>query len=222
MRRVAFLLTACVVVAAAVLLPVLADEKKAAPAKYTYIGGTSYSGSGGGTSHGLAAGVVVCEQASLRPIAWFGAAKPSGEKSQFLYLLIFKTPAGSDVSSGFSSSVSGRGSSTDGVEGTMTVELVKKKVEVAYKFPTDPKSHAVLKQSLSVGGREVKEGDPRVFVVDLTGEKVTYTPVKVELPKDAPDVSQEKSEEWGAVVQRAVEQLKKDSPELKKLLDVKQ
>ena len=102
--------------------------------------------------------------------------------------------------------------------GTLAVEMIEKKIEVAYEFPVDPKTHAVLKQSLTIGGREVKEGDPRVFVVDLTGEKVTYTPVKVDLPKDAPDVSREKGDEWGEAIQRAVDQLKKDSPELKSLL----
>jgi hypothetical protein len=187
--------------------------------QYFYLTGTAVRGSGDDTSHGLAAGVLVCEQKLLRPIALFGAAKPSAGKSQFLFLLIFKTAPDFDARSAFGSSVSGRGSSQDGVEGTMAVELAKKKVEVAYKFPTDPKSHAVLKQSLTVGGQEIKEGDPRVFVVDLTGDKVTYTAVKVELPKDVPDVSQEKNEEWGAAVQRAIDQLKKDSAELKKLLD---
>jgi hypothetical protein len=187
--------------------------------KYFYLSGAAVSGRAGDTSYGLAGGVLVCEQKPLRPIAWFGAAKPSDGKSKFLYLLIFKTHAGFDGSRDFGTSMSGGGSSGEGVEGTMAVELAKKKVEVAFKFPTDPKTHAVLKQSLTVGGQAVKEGDPRVFVVDLTGEKVTFTPVKVELPKDAPDVSQEKNEEWGAEVQRVIEQLKKDSPELKKILD---
>jgi hypothetical protein len=214
MSRMAFLLSACVVVGVSA-----GDEKPAM--KYSYLTGTSVSGGGGGKSHGLAGGVLVCEQKSLRPLAWFGAAKPDDGKSQFLYLLLFKTPADFDGTKNFGFSVTGRGSSRDGVEGTMTVELQKKKVEVAYKFPTDPKTHAVLKQTLSVGGREVKEGDPRVFVVDLTGEKVKYTPVKVELPKDAPDVSRERSEELGSLIQRAIEQLQKDSPELKKHLEAK-
>jgi hypothetical protein len=221
MRRVAILQIVCVVVIVTTVLTVQADDKPVPTKKFTYMSGSKASGGGDGTSHGLAADVLVCEQKPLRPIAWFGAFKPSDGKSQYLYILIFNTPADFDGSNHLVVSVNASSSSDTGAKGSMAVEMTKKKFEVTYKFPTDPKTHAVLKQSLTVGGQEVKEGDPRVFVVDLTGEKVTYTPVKVELPKDVPDVSQEKSEEWGAVVQRAVEQLKKDSPELKKLLDTK-
>ena len=210
-------LTAC---ALAVTAPIVrADDAKPAPTKYTYVTGNAVSGAGGGTTHGVSGGVLICEQQSMRPVAWFGAAKPTDGKSQFIYLLIFKTAEGFKGRDSFELSWSGRGSSDDGVEGTMAVAFSKKKVEVEYKFPTDRKTHALLKHSLKIGGQEVKDGDPRVFVVDLTGEKVTYTPVKVELPKVAPDVSQEKSDEWGPMVQQAIDKLKADSPELKKLLD---
>jgi hypothetical protein len=214
MRRLAVLLTVGVVFGVSA-----GDEKPAA--KYSFFTGSSISGGGGGKSYGLTGGVVVCEQKSLRPLVWFGASKPNDGKSQFLYLLIFKTPADFNGMKGFGLSGEGRGSSREGVQGTLAVEFQKKKVEVSYKFPVDPKTHAVLKQTLSVGGLEVKEGEPRVFVVDLTGEKVKYTPVKVELPKDAPDVNKERSQEWGDAIQRTIEQLKNDSGELKKLLEAK-
>jgi hypothetical protein len=216
MRRIAFLLIACLVVMVPTRGSSEAADKNAD--KYAYFTGNMVRGSGDGATHGLAGDVLVCEQATLRPIAWFGAAKPDAEKSKFLYLMIFKTPAGFKGIRGLSVSVNGRGSSRDGVTGKMTVEMAKKKIEVAYQFPTDPKTHVVLKQSLTIGDQEIKDGDPRVFVVDLTGEKVTYTPVKVDLPKDAPDVSQERGDEWGEAVQRVVEQMKKDSPEVRKLL----
>jgi hypothetical protein len=217
MTRVAFLLMICVVVTATALLPGRADDKLV-DGKYTYVHGASFRGLGD-TSYGLASGVLVCEKIPLRPIAWFGAVKPDAGKSQFLYLMIFKTPAGFNGARDFHVSWNGRSSSQDGVAGTLAVEMIGKKFEVTYEFPVDPKTHAVLKQSLVIGGREVKEGDPRVYVVDLTGERVTYTPVKVSLPKDAPDVSQEKDDEWGEAVQRAVDQMKKDSSELRSLLD---
>src|SRR5262249_2458634 len=94
MSRVAFLLPVCVLVWAAGPRPAGAAVKQSAPLKSRYSTGTAVRGAGDGTSHGLAGGVLICEQQSLRPIAWFGAAKPSAEKSRFLYLLIFKTPAG--------------------------------------------------------------------------------------------------------------------------------
>ena len=193
---------------------------------YTYFTDRHYRGATGDESYGLATGVLVAEQKlqapplRFRPVAWFGAVKPTDGTSQFLYLLIFKTPA--DFAAGsFEWSFDTRGSSDTGVEGKVAVLVnTKKAVDIAYKFVTDPKTHALRKQSLTVGGREVKEGDPRVFVVDLTGEQATCTPVKVELPKEAPDVSQKNNDTWGPAIRRAVDQLKKDSPELKKLLDV--
>jgi hypothetical protein len=103
----------------------------------------------------------------------------------------------------------------------MAIELGTKTVEVVYNFPIDAKTQTVLEHSLIVGGEDLKEGDPRVFVIDLTGDSVAYTPLNVELPNDAPNVAAAPSEEWGTIVQRAVEQLKDESTELQKLLDVR-
>jgi hypothetical protein len=205
----------------ATLLALAAGVTPSAPAqdKYTCFIGSAQSGGGDDAYFGLAGGVVVLEQTTFRPVAWFGAAKPLNGKSQYLYLLILKTPAGTGWRGGLGASFDG-GSSDTGSKAKMSVKVAGKKVEVAYDFPTDPKTRAVLKSSLTVGGKEVKEGDPKVFVVDLTGEKVTYTPVKVALPADAPDVSQSKGG-WGDAVQRDVERLTKESLELKKLLDGK-
>jgi hypothetical protein len=220
MSRAAVLLGVCVAGTLAAPAGGRADDLKPAAPPYAYFTGTASRGGGDGAFYGLAGSVLVCEQKSLRPVAWFGASKPTDGDSHYLYLLIFKTTADFDGRRAVSCSFRLASSSEEGQEGTIAADLAGKKVEVAYKFPTDPKTHAVRKPSLTVGGREVKEGDPHVFVVDFTGDKVTYTPVKVEFPKDVPDVSQEqKGEEWGTVVRRAVEQLKKDSPELKKLLE---
>jgi hypothetical protein len=212
---------AAILVTVPALLCGLAPTAVAAD-NYAYFSDREYRGSNGDQSYGLATGVLVCEQKPpirLRPVAWFGAVKPADGKSQFLYLLIFKTPANFDAGS-LETSFDGHGSSDTGAEGTVATRVGTKKVGVTYKFALDPVTHALRKQSLTVGGREVKAGEPRVFVVDLTGEAVTYTPVNVELPKEAPDVSQANDHTWGPAVERAVDQLKKDSPELKKLLDV--
>jgi hypothetical protein len=189
---------------------------------YAYFSAQESRGSTGDQTYGLANGVLVCEQKppiKLRPIAWFGAVKPNDGKSQFLYLLIFKTPADFDAKS-VEVSFDVQGSSDTGAEGKVAARVGKKNVELAYKFATHTMTHAVQKQSLTIGGREVKEGEPRVFVVDLTGQgETTYTPVKVDLPKEAPDVSQANTDTWGPAIRRAVDQLKKESSELKKLLD---
>jgi hypothetical protein len=183
--------------------------------QYTFFSDTEYRGASGDLTYGLATAVVVCEQRTLKPIACFGAAKPTNGQAHFLYLLIFKTKSDARV---FGLSADSHGSSDAGAAGKVVVRLGKKQVEIAYDLTTDPKTHAVGKQSLALAGREVREGGPRVFVVDLTGEAVRCTPVKVELPKGVPDVSQGKGQAWGAVIEKAIEQLKKDSPELAKLL----
>jgi len=200
-----------------VALSGFAPSVKAAD-RYTYFSDQEHRGKSGDLSFGLAPAIVVCEQKSLRPVAWFGAFKPNDGKSQFLYLLIFKV---SPDMGDFEMASQGRGSSSTGAEAKTVARLGKKQIEVAYKLITDAKTHTVRTQSLKLGDQEVKEGDTRVFVVDLTGENVKYLPVKGELPKDAPDVSKEKSEGWGHVVQKAIEQLKKESPELERLLEAK-
>lgn len=115
---------------AAVLLGVV--RPAATAGDYTYLIEGHVRGSGGGTSHGLATGVLVLEQKPLRPIAWFGAAKPADGKSRFLYLLIFKTPADYEART-FGVSGGGNSSSETGAEGRAEARLNGKTVvEVAY------------------------------------------------------------------------------------------
>jgi hypothetical protein len=193
---------------------------------YTYLTENHSRGTEGDNSYGLATGVLVAEQKlpapplRFRPIVWFGAVKPIDGKSQFLYLMIFKTPPDFAAES-FKWSFDSRGSSDTGAEGKMKFRVgTKKAVDIAYKIATDPKSHVLRNQSLTVDGREVQKGDPRVFVVDLTGRQATCTAVKVALPKNAPDVGASNRDDWGRAIDRAVDQLKNDSPESKRLLDV--
>ena len=100
----------------------------AAADKYTYFRDQEYTGRSGDKTYGLAPTVAVCEQKSLRPVAWFAASKPDDGKSRLLYLLIFKTPA--DYSAGFQMSGQVRGSSNDGAEGKTAAVLGKQKVDL--------------------------------------------------------------------------------------------
>src|SRR5262249_48868163 len=128
-----------ILIAASALLCSLAPPAAVAD-DYTYVTDQHYRGSRGNQSFGIAAGALVCESKPpirLRPIAWFCAAKPNDGKSQFLCLIIFKTPAGFEAGS-IEGSFDHKGSSNTGAEGKGVLQFGKKKVvEFAYKFALD-------------------------------------------------------------------------------------
>jgi hypothetical protein len=131
---------------------------------------------------------------------------------QYLYLLLLKSP-GKTSGTG----ASGRaGSSGDNTDESFKLKLGKKVIHVAYKYTTDDKTRALTSETIKVGTTDIKKDGPRVFLVDLTGEKVTYKPVKVALPDVVPDLTDKDS--WAKTIIQAVEQLRKKSPEVKKFL----
>jgi len=204
------------------LLPasVCADEPKPGTIDYEYYIGTQTGGNDGKSSYGMVGGVLVCGGNPRRPIAWFGAIKPGQAESRYLYLIVFKTKPDFKAQN---ISVYGDGA-TDSGKGErcrMSITMSGKKIDVEYDFQFDPKTRDLTKETLKVGDIQVKKGEPHVFVVDLTGEKVTYTAVKVDLPKKVPDVSRDERTLWGSTVHEAVVKLKADSAELKKLLEEK-
>jgi hypothetical protein len=97
--------------------------------------------------------------------------------------------------------------------------LGDKVIEVAYMYTADEKTHALKSETVKVGGAAIKRNGPRVFLVDLSGEKVTYRPVRVELPKAVPGLDDEGKKSWAATAVRAVEELCKESPEVRIFLN---
>src|SRR5262245_17444507 len=100
-------------------------------------------------------------------------------------------------------------------QATMSVEFAKKKVEVAYRFDIDRKTQTLLGQSLKLGSKEVKQGEPRVFVVDLTQRDVSYLSVQVELPAEVPDLGNEKKANGDVAIVQALSRHKKLTEEMK-------
>ncbi len=168
-------------------------------------------------------GVVgVCNGAVLfernRPVVCFGINKRPNDKGRYVYLLLFRTAPGD----GFDFTVGGSSrTSSDETNSKTSLILEKKTIEVAYKFKADEKTHALMSEALTVGGKEVKEGMPRVFLVDLTQDKVTYEPVKVDLPDALPDLKDGGNEKSVTALHKAIDQLKAKSPEVKKFLEAK-
>jgi hypothetical protein len=166
--------------------------------------------------------VLAYELQTSRPLVGFGACKEPDKKGRYLYMLVFKTPKDFPANEKPKGNpyYEFKGIATNGSqECTLAVEFAKKKVDIYYKIDLDAKKQTIVKQVLKIGGTDLKEGEPHVFVVDLTKEKIAYHPIKVELPDEVPDMTDEKDENWEAPIMRAVEQLKKKSPELKKLLE---
>ena len=106
------------------------------------------------------------------------------------------------------------------VTGKTHLILDDKRIETSYEAETDRKTNALIKEALKIGGKEIKPGEPRVFLVDLTQDKVSYRPVKVDLPDEVPEATSG-HQTWALPVMRAIEQLKKKSSEVKSFLEEK-
>jgi serine beta-lactamase-like protein LACTB len=189
----------------------VASEGKKEPPYVAITGASARSGSGQ-EARGYANGCVVVDD--KRPLACFGVQKRSKGPARYIYILLLKAGPEHLSSVGVRAKVSGGSDSADEV---IDITLGKKTVKVAYKFATDKKTGALTSETLKVGDAEVKKGAPRVFLVDLTKDKVTYTPVKVDLPDDVPDVGDQKT--WAPTVVRAVGRLKEKSAKVKEFLD---
>jgi hypothetical protein len=140
------------------------------------------------------------------PVVSFGVNQRPKEKARYLYIILFKTaPA-----KAYSYEAGGKGGGdADEAESTVHMVLDGKRIEVAYQFKADRETHALRSESLKVGDIRVREGDPRVFVADLTGDKLSIRPVKVDLPEEVPDFKDKDRKDWAPKVLRVVEQLKK-------------
>jgi hypothetical protein len=162
-----------------------------------------------------------------RPVVWFGLVNQPKEKSKFLYMLLFKSPENAGkMNREIGKQYYGPSLVPDGaqdrirVTGKTHLKLDDKWIETSYEAETDRKTNALIKEALTIGGKEIKPGETRVFLVDLTQDKVSYQPVKVELPDEAPDATSA-PQTWDPTVMRAVEQLKKKSAEVKSFLEEK-
>jgi hypothetical protein len=178
------------------------------------VNGSMADGEGEGR-RGAAWSVLVCEHGNLRPIAWFGAVKPAGKKSAYLYLIVFKTRKDYD-GAGFDLSARAEGSFGE-AKGAMTTRLGGKGFEMSYDLLFDVASHELTKGTLRINEQELKLEETRVYIADITGESPENIPIQVELP-EAPDVSNPDFIKWGGPVAKTIEELKRKSPEMAMVL----
>jgi hypothetical protein len=192
----------------------LGAEGKADQPPHVGVTGSSKLITDGDDTFGYCNGVVVFDKGL--PVACFGLNKRPKDKGKYLYFLLFKTSPGPLGGLGTEGNTTSR--EDDEADDTLRITLGKKVIEVAYKYTADKKTHALKSETITVGKSEIKKGDPRVLLVDLTKEVVTYRAIKVALPDEVPDLTDSKKKTWPGTVLRAVEQLRKKSPEVAKFL----
>jgi hypothetical protein len=158
-------------------------------------------------------------EVAKQPVACFGLTKIPGQPPRYAYLLVFNQ-LNDKEKSGLATECKGRSSMTEddfNLDFDGVVKVGKKKVEVGYTFKYDPVKKALQGEVLRLGGKEVSTEGSRVFLVDLRGENLTYTPIKAEKLDLLPRQSTEGGYERGVL--NTIEGFKKDSPEVKKFLD---
>jgi hypothetical protein len=158
--------------------------------------------------------------------ACYAITKSPKEKERYLYLLVIKTGLGKPGGGV-------RIDTLDEVKGAENVqhdqfeiELLDRarRVKIAYRFKTDPKTFAVQsEESLVIGDLAPKPEDPRVILVDLTGEKASYKAVKVAFPEAVPQLVDRAGKQPGAedrarVLSEAIRELEEKSPAVKEFL----
>ncbi|HZT78758.1 MAG TPA: hypothetical protein VFA26_00930 [Gemmataceae bacterium] len=160
-----------------------ADEP-GAPRKLKGVGGTIAS------SPDNLGGALAAEPDGNAAVA-YGFVTVAG-KPRFTYFLLFKVDPAKVKSHGQSIGAKGDLKINFGPEAgalPLEVRLGDKKVEFAYKFDVDRKA-GTISESIKIGGKEYSKDVPRVFLVDLTQDKITYAPVKDAVPEPAGGVDE--------------------------------
>jgi hypothetical protein len=150
------------------------------------------------------------------PAAAFFLHKAPKEKTRFAFLVLFKGVAKPGESAAL---VGGGRSSNHAARMTGTVKFAGKEAEVTYAFKEEKGKPTFAEESLKLGGKEVKLADARVFLADLTADKIEFVPVPGDLPA-APAIDDKNAlDSWDKAVQSATAELKKRSPAEKKFFD---
>ena len=157
--------------------------------------------------------IALCAiEGGKQPIACFGLTKLPGEEPRYSYLLIFKPPSGKPKG-GIGTECKGSCTISDEdfhLDFQGQVKVVGKMVEVAYQFKYDAEKKAIKDEVLKLGGKEISTEGPRVFLVDLGAEKMTYTPLKGEKLDLLPRHLDKGGYENGVL--ETIEKLKKAAP----------
>jgi hypothetical protein len=140
----------------------------------------------------------------------YGTLKLAG-KPRYTYFVLFKvdpgkTERGHDVTTKKSAAFG-----ADGGTLPMVVMIAEAKFEFTYKFEANQKA-GTIRESIAIGDKDYDKDVPRVFLVDLTQDKITCRPVKDARPEPVGDLDR---------VAEAIHQLKEKNAEVKEFFQGK-
>jgi hypothetical protein len=184
----------------------------------TVLGGIGFS-SVGNQAYLHSHGSVLVDQGEYR--ACYGVIRLPRMKERYIYLMLFKNDPG--MAAGDTQEIAAR----EVMDGFMTAtKIVRggKNIEITYHLQLD-RAGRYRGESIKLGDTVLDADAPRVYLVDLKEEKVTFQPVKVELPKSIPllrdgppDFTGKTQAEWAAAMLSGIKELEEKSEEVRKFL----
>ncbi len=173
-------------------------------------------GGGGGTSDGLGVQNGTMYIAVGKPGITFGLKQKPGSEPEMAYLVIFrhKVTDGAQVGGGSRNQAVGGG--TMRAEMTHDLELHGKMFTIAEELEFDPAAREFKKEAATINGQTVDMKAGRVFLVDFTGDKLTWKQVKAKLPTQLPDLKE--TDDIRKLVKQVMKELPRESSEVRQFL----
>jgi hypothetical protein len=195
------------------ILPILLGLVLSAPATAQEI----MVGGGGGTESdgfGVQSGSVYI--AVGKPGLMFGTMKKPEGESELAYLILFRHQVTDGSQIGNSNQTQAVGGETMRATLSHTLELHSKKLALAEEIECDPATKAFKSETATINGQKVEMKEGRVFLVDFTGDKLTWKQVKAKLPTKLPNTLE--TDGIRELVKRVMAELPPESKEVREFL----
>lgn len=168
------------------------------------------AGGNNGTIEVLAGGLALREGEAGGA---FGTVQVGTGKRRLAYFAVIKHGLNADT--GTSTSEKSRVGPTSG-ESTQVVGVGDRKLTITYRVKLSARKE-VQRETLTVNGKEVDAAKGRVLVVDLTAKPPTWGQMKVALPAEVPDVSEDKAA--AALVKRVLADLARKNKPIRAIIE---
>ena len=122
-----------------------------------------------------------------KPGVTFGTLTKPKSAEQLMYVILFKLPPTTNVSS-FGSD--GHARTHEGADVKSVYTINGKRIEATAQLQLNKERTAVTKEELTVGGKEVDPAAGRLFVLDLTTASPAYQQKNIALPDDVPNLKE--------------------------------
>jgi len=145
------------------------------------------------------------------PLACFGLTKEAKTATTYTYFLIFKQdPKKPLKNSGTSTEIK-----VDADKATWKVgfDLGEQELVLDIVRKTDPTTGKVLEETKKIGDQPIGKPGSLVMILDYSEGKLITRPLKVPLPKSAPDLADQEHRTWIDSINKAIAEVKDQSPE---------